>query len=66
VLKVLSAGMLGNSRHVKALRSNSPIWVKISTDFVERGKDLSFRSFYETEKIGGMLVSFDIYSEVGM
>ncbi|KAI0159869.1 hypothetical protein GGR52DRAFT_165440 [Hypoxylon sp. FL1284] len=48
----LSIGMAGNPAIPKALRRNSKDWMKISRDFVQRGKNMTFRSAYETEKMG--------------
>ncbi|KAK4454854.1 hypothetical protein QBC34DRAFT_103225 [Podospora aff. communis PSN243] len=55
-IKVASFGFSGNTNFLKALERSSPDWVRISRDFVERGRGLLIRSFYETERTGAILV----------
>ncbi|KAI1390713.1 uncharacterized protein F4822DRAFT_161955 [Hypoxylon trugodes] len=52
ILNTLSLGMAGNSNLPKALKRNSRDWMKISRDFVQRGRNMTFRSAYETQKMG--------------
>jgi len=56
IVKTVSLGFSGNTNFLKTLEKSSPDWVRISRDFVERGRGLSIRSFYETERTGGILV----------
>ncbi|KAI2466720.1 hypothetical protein F4781DRAFT_404907 [Annulohypoxylon bovei var. microspora] len=53
VVSVVSVGMTGNQGFTSALTKNSKDWMKISRDFVQRGRNMTFRSAYETEKMGG-------------
>lgn len=39
------------------LEPDSTEWIRISDDFVDRGKDLSFYTFYETKKTANLMVS---------
>jgi len=57
ILKAISVGFVGNNNNVRFLKTNSKGWVKISDQFVQRGKGLAFRSFYETQKTGNLIVS---------
>ncbi|KAI6086904.1 Alpha/Beta hydrolase protein [Hypoxylon rubiginosum] len=52
IVSSLSLGMAGNPELPNALKRNSKKWTKISSDFVQRGKNMTFRSAYETEKMG--------------
>lgn len=53
-------GFGGNRSFLKALQKNSDEWRTISRDFVQRGAQLSsIRTFFETEKLGNILVSSD-------
>ncbi|KAK0638981.1 hypothetical protein B0T16DRAFT_462695 [Cercophora newfieldiana] len=56
LVKIASLGFSGNTNFLKALERSSPEWVRISRDFVERGRRLSIRTFYETERTAGILV----------
>ncbi|KAI1658900.1 hypothetical protein F4813DRAFT_355079 [Daldinia decipiens] len=56
IASALSLGMAGNSGIPSALERNSKDWMKISRDFVQRGKNMVFRSAYETEKMGRSVV----------
>ncbi|RWA07971.1 hypothetical protein EKO27_g7132 [Xylaria grammica] len=56
VLKALTVNTVGNSSYPTALKRNSKVWLRISRDFVQRGKNLTFRSFYETERIAGQII----------
>ncbi|KAH8881765.1 TPR-like protein [Thozetella sp. PMI_491] len=55
-LKTLSMGFTGNSNFVGILKSSSKDWVRLSDNFVERAEKLYFRSFFETEKYGNLIV----------
>ena len=57
LVKIASLGFNGNTNFVKALERGSPEWVRISRDFVERGRQLSIGNFYETERTSGVFVS---------
>ncbi|KAI0477594.1 P-loop containing nucleoside triphosphate hydrolase protein [Xylariaceae sp. FL0804] len=56
IARALSFGRAGNSSFTGALTRNSNQWMKISRDFVHRGKEMTFRSGYETERLSGILV----------
>ncbi|KAI1110624.1 hypothetical protein F5Y14DRAFT_428226 [Nemania sp. NC0429] len=56
IVRAFTFGIVGNSAHPSALRRNSQVWLRISRDFVQRGKNLMFRSFYETEKMAGNII----------
>jgi hypothetical protein len=58
VLKHTSVGFAGNTRFLDALKRDSYERSEISSSFVRRGADLNIRTFYETEKIGNILVSY--------
>jgi hypothetical protein len=46
-----------NPAYITALQRNSPTFAHISTQFIERAAPLSIRTFYETERMGGQVVS---------
>jgi len=51
-------GFAGNKSFLKALEKSSDEWRSISRDFVNRGAGLSsIRTFFETERLGNILVS---------
>lgn len=53
-------GFGGNTSFLNSLKKSSPEWRTISRDFVRRGSALScIRTFFETERLGNMLVRFD-------
>ncbi|KAI1411905.1 hypothetical protein F5Y13DRAFT_180512 [Hypoxylon sp. FL1857] len=52
IVSALSLGMAGNPGLPSVLKRNSKDWMRISKDFVHRGKNMTFRSAYETEKMG--------------
>ncbi|OTA67171.1 hypothetical protein K449DRAFT_324678 [Hypoxylon sp. EC38] len=52
IVNALSLGIAGNSALPSALKKSSKDWMRISRDFVQRGKNMTFRSAYETEKMG--------------
>lgn len=56
IANALSLGMVGNSRIPRSLKRSSNDWMKISRDFVQRGRNMVFRSAYETERIGNSIV----------
>ena len=49
-------GFRGNSRFLDALKRSSQTWRDISKQFIKRTVQLEIRTFYETEKLGNMLV----------
>ncbi|KAH0367140.1 hypothetical protein KCU65_g4796, partial [Aureobasidium melanogenum] len=49
-------GLRGNPSFLKSLESKSADCVRISRDFVHRAVLLKIRTFYETEKLGNMIV----------
>jgi hypothetical protein len=57
ITKYASIGFRGNDKFLDALKRDSKDWRELSESFVERGADLRIRTFYETEKIGNLLVS---------
>lgn len=54
ILKVANFGTSTNTRLARELNGRSEILRKISTSFVERGKDLAIFSFYESEMMPNM------------
>ncbi|KAI1768001.1 hypothetical protein GGR53DRAFT_31293 [Hypoxylon sp. FL1150] len=52
IISTLSLGVTGNPGLSNALERKSKDWMKISRDFVQRGKNMTFRSAYEIEKMG--------------
>lgn len=56
IIKISTLGAFGNVQIPGALTRNSKQWKDISRDFVQRGKDMTFRSAYETDKMGMDLV----------
>ena len=56
LLKTASLGFGGNTGYLEALKSNSHVWHDISKQFVKRAISLKIRTFYETEKVGNILV----------
>lgn len=57
IIKIGQLGVGGNSRFVEALKKDPKTLDDISRPFVERAANLSIRTFYETEKMGNLLVS---------
>src|SRR5271170_1461681 len=57
VLKVLQLGRGTNTSFVSALQRNSPEFAHISQQWIERAAPLKIRTFYETERLLGELVS---------
>lgn len=60
--EILKAGQLGlgrgtNTAYVEALKKNSAEFSHISQQWIERSETLQIRTFYETEKLSGILVS---------
>lgn len=55
-LKGASIGTSTNTALVADLRRDSDTLINISKQFVHRGKDLKIYSFYETQRLGGVLV----------
>lgn len=56
IIKISTLGAFGNVQIPGALTRNSKQWKDISRGFVQRGKDMTFRSAYETDKMGMDLV----------
>lgn len=52
-----SIGGFGNPRLLESLKKNSKDWMRISNDFIPRAKSLEIRSFFETLKLGNVIVS---------
>ncbi len=57
IMAITQLGFRVNTRFVDALRKNSKSFSDILRQFVEPGSRLNIRSFYETEKLFGQLVS---------
>lgn len=57
LIKYGSINFMGNPRFLESLKSNSPEWMRISKLFLHRATKLSIRSFYETNKLGNVIVS---------
>lgn len=58
--KLLEYGLLGyggNTAYLDALKTNSQTWRDISKQFVKRAAPLKIRTFYETERLGNLLVN---------
>lgn len=55
-LKAASIGRATNTALVADLRRDSETLTNISKQFVHRGRDLKIYSFYETQKLGGVVV----------
>lgn len=51
-----SLGFLGNTNFLNSLKRNSESWRIISEQFVERGTSVKIKTFFETKKIGNILV----------
>ena len=61
IVPLVTFGFFGNRRFLKSLKKNSKDWMQISRDFVHRSAQLHIRSFFETEKLGDVVVcSFPI------
>lgn len=57
MIPYVTFGLRGNPSFLKSLESKSEDCVRISRDFVHRAVSLKIRTFYETEKLGNMIVS---------
>jgi hypothetical protein len=57
ILQTIQLGLGTNPNFVMALQKNSPTFAQISEQFIERGDKLKIRTFYETERLYGHLVS---------
>lgn len=55
-LKAASIGRTTNTAFVAALRKNSNTLINISKQFVHRAKDLKIYTFYETQRLSGIVV----------
>jgi len=56
LLRIFQLGFSTNTNFVEALKRDSQTFTDISQQFIERGTNLSIRTFYETEKLYGKLV----------
>lgn len=56
ILNYGSLGFVGSTDFLDSLKKNSESWRTITRQFVERGKSLQIRTFFETKKIGNTLV----------
>ncbi|KAM7185523.1 hypothetical protein V8F20_011779 [Naviculisporaceae sp. PSN 640] len=54
--KFLTFGFAGNTSFLGTLEPDSAEWIRISDDFVDRGRDLTLYTFYETKKTGNLMV----------
>lgn len=61
ILPYISLGFRGNSKFLESLSSKSADWMRISRDFVHRAISLQIRTFYETDRLGNVIVSVAIY-----
>jgi hypothetical protein len=64
--KLLRYGLVGfggNTAYLDALRKDSQTLRDISEQFVKRVASIKIRTFYETEKLGNMLVCAQYYSD---
>lgn len=61
IIKYGSLGFRGSTEFLNSLEKNSESWRTISKQFVERGESLQIRTFFETKKIGNILVLTDSY-----
>jgi hypothetical protein len=57
VLKVIQSGRGTNDTFVSALQRNSEVFINVSEQWIERAAPLRIRTFYETERLYGELVS---------
>lgn len=60
VLKISQLGRGTNTSFISALRRNSTEFANISQQWIERAAPLKIRTFYETERLFGELVSLTI------
>jgi hypothetical protein len=60
IIKYGSLGFTGNPRFLSSLKKSSPEWMQISKLFVHRGTQLNIRTFFETDKLGNMIVSINV------
>ncbi|KAH0346535.1 hypothetical protein KCU81_g3912, partial [Aureobasidium melanogenum] len=56
MIPYVTLGLRGNPRFLRSLESKSADCVRISRDFVHRAVSLRIRTFYETEKLGTIIV----------
>ena len=61
ILQVAQLGWGTNTKFVEALKRNSPTFINISTQFVERAALLRIRTFFETERWGNQVVGISYY-----
>lgn len=65
-----SLGFGGSTEFLNSLKKNSEHWRTISKQFVERAEPVQIRTFFETKKIGNILViytriCFEIFTLTG-
>ncbi|KAH0425280.1 serine carboxypeptidase, partial [Aureobasidium melanogenum] len=56
IIPYLSLGFRGNTKLLESLSSKSADWMRISRDFVYRATSLQIRTFYETDRLGNVIV----------
>ncbi|KAG9699739.1 serine carboxypeptidase, partial [Aureobasidium melanogenum] len=56
IIPYISLGFRGNSKLLESLSSKSADWMRISRDFVHRATSLQIRTFYETDRLGNVIV----------
>ncbi|KAH0170241.1 hypothetical protein KCU67_g2721, partial [Aureobasidium melanogenum] len=56
IIPYLSLGFRGNTKLLESLSSKSADWMRISRDFVHRATSLQIRTFYETDRLGNVIV----------
>lgn len=57
IIRTVQLGMGTNTHYVSALKRNSTEFANISQQWVERSENLQIRTFFETERLSGLLVS---------
>ncbi|MCJ1309858.1 hypothetical protein MMC25_003519 [Agyrium rufum] len=65
-LKAASVGITTNTALVADLRKDSTTLTNISKQFVERGQNLIVYTFYETQKLAGVLVVDENSARIGL
>jgi pimeloyl-ACP methyl ester carboxylesterase len=56
IIPYFSLGFRGNTKLLESLSSKSADWMRISRDFVHRATSLQIRTFYETDRLGNVIV----------
>lgn len=57
ILRTVQLGTGTNTHYVSALKRNSTEFANISQQWVERSEGVQIRTFFETERLSGVLVS---------